>query len=173
MLFASQAFGQTTDDGTIDATANVLTGIEVTPGDDLQFGTLFQDETITLNVDANGDLDASSNAGQGDSDISLVTFTISGSDGLNISLSFSGSAIETGLSGPGDAIPLNFNGTDSGWINLGTSSENFDPESGALDFELGSDPVDVRIGAEITADANQEEGSYSGEITLTADYTDF
>ena len=176
VLFASQAFGQDTDSDQINAEAEVLTAIDVTEVTDLQFGILFQGQTASLVIDGdNGSFDGS-NAGQGDSEAALGEFTISGSEGQNVTIEFGGAAVDNeALDGQSTDATLTFSidGDSYGRIQDADSDNgNFNP-SNEYSFNLGSSETRVWLGGEVTAASDQSEETYRGEVQLTASYTDF
>jgi len=176
VLFASQAFGQDTDSDQINAEAEVLTAIDVTEVTDLQFGILFQGQTASLVIDGDDGSFDGSNAGQGDSEAALGEFTISGSEGQNVTIEFGGAAVDNeALDGQSTDATLTFSidGDSYGRIQDADSDNgNFNP-SNEYSFNLGSSETRVWLGGEVTAASDQSEETYRGEVQLTASYTDF
>ncbi len=137
----------------VQASANVLTPLTVTAGEDLRFGDVFPG----LNLEVLP-TDASRRGG----------FSVAGAAGQQVSLAF---ALPSTLSGPGGAtLPIVFSATSARWEN-GASSESFDPDGGTNANLSGAGSVGVFIGGEVQPAVSQVEGAYSGTITLTVAYT--
>ena len=176
VLFASQAFGQTQDEDNLTASAEVLTAIDVTQVSDLAFGTLFQGQTATLEIDGTDGSLNSTNAGQGASTANLGQFTISGSEGLEVQIVFEGDAVNNGFlvgNSTSSELPFSIDGDDYGRIQDADGADsNFNPSSSQT-LDLGAGDVTILLGGEVTADATQDEDVYEGTVTLNANYTGF
>lgn len=165
--FTANVFAQTTDNADISATADVIAPISVTSGENLAFGTIFSGFTATLAIDDSDGSLIETNASEG----SLGSFTISGSEGQSVDISFGANRT---LTGSGDnTLTLDISGTEFGrYQDVDGADANFDPDSGTT-FTLGSDLATILLGGEIIVPSDQAEEEYSGTITMTASYTDF
>ena len=149
LLFtATDLFAQ--EDGTIAANATVLESISVDNVNDLEFGDVEIGNTSEV-------LPTEANAGQ---------FNISGTDGRDVSFSFT--TLPTELTDGTNSITITFGTSSAQWDN-GDSSAAFDPNSDSPSASLFGGDVDVFIGGEVDA-TGAEAGDYTGSITLTAEY---
>lgn len=149
LLFsANTLFAQV--DGTINANATVLESITVDNINDLEFGDVEIGNSSEV-------LPTAANAGQ---------FNISGTDGRDVSFSFT--TLPTELTDGSNTITITFGASSAQWDN-GDSSAAFDPNSDAPSTSLFGGDVDVFIGGEVDA-TGAEAGDYTGSITLTAEY---
>lgn len=137
----------------ITATANVLAQVDVTSGNDLDFGDVTPGTPSSVAV----------------SDGTAGTFTVSGNGG-SLNLSF---ATPTDLTGPGGNLPISFGAGDAAWGDNGSPDNTFDPGSGD-DLDISGDTSDgeitVFIGGTVSPGAGLQAGNYTGTITLTATY---
>lgn len=137
----------------ITASANVVTALTVTAGDDLEFGSVVQDETYTI---------AYNTAEAG-------SFSITGGT-ASTEIAFSLDLPEV-LEGPGDDIDITYT---AGWhtANDATASTAFttSPTTEQVEELNGSGALYVFVGGSITPASDQAAGAYEATITLTAAY---
>lgn len=137
----------------IAANANVEANIDLSSGDDLNFGNITAGSPSTVSP----------------SDATAGTFSVSGNVG-NVDLGFS---LPEVLNGSEDNLPISFGGTSASWgDNAYNSSNDFDPNEGTSVnlLEQTDRDITVYIGGTVDPATNQAAGSYSGTVTLTATY---
>lgn len=160
-VFAGTAYGQgTSDDATASASVNVVSTISVTSAQNPSFGTVAQGAgQVTLDP-----TDGTTDNGGGNPQAG--TFTIEGTGGQGVQLSFP-SSVE--LTGSGDPITFNTNvtGTSSSGSQGGSTNKN-DGDSVTLN---GSGKYFLYVGGNINVGSSQATGTYDGDFTLTAEYT--
>ncbi len=155
---ASPAFAQTTDTATAEARGVVLLPLTLTQVDDLNFGTVLASPlagTVTINED-----DGSRSVSGGVTAIALdvggrATFNGLGTEGQQVDLTLTPPAT---LTGPGPAIVVLQMDLDSGG---GYTQTRTIPVGGA--FVVG-------VGGQFAIAANQANGLYSANFTVTAEY---
>ena len=139
----------------ITASAEVISVVNVTPGNNLNFGTVTPGTPSSVAV-------TDGNAG---------TFDISGNGG-NLQLEFT--ALPTDLTGPGGNLPISFADGDASWSDNGTPSNPFNPNDSpgtSLDISADSDgTITVFIGGTVSPPLGLQAGTYNETITLTATY---
>jgi hypothetical protein len=137
----------------ITATANVLAQVDVTAGNDLDFGDVTPGTPTSVAV----------------GDATAGTFTVTGNGG-SLNLSFT---TPSNLTGPGGNLPISFAAGDAAWGDGSTADNTFDPGAGT-DLDISGDTSDgeitVFIGGTVSPGAGLQSGSYTGTITLTAAY---
>lgn len=138
-------------DVTGNASATIQAAIALTEDTAMDFATIVADsagDTVTLATD-------NSISSTGTSTFSGTTaagaFSATGSPSAAVTISFS-----TGdtLTGPGTAMPLG----------------NFTNDAGGSPAFDGSGDLSFNVGADLTVNATQTAGAYSGTYTLTVDY---
>ncbi|GAA5521477.1 DUF4402 domain-containing protein [Aliifodinibius salicampi] len=137
----------------IAANATVDANVDLSSGDDLNFGNIAAGSPSTVNP----------------GDGTAGTFSVSGNVG-NVDLSFS---LPSELTGSEDNLPISFGGTSASWgDNAYDSNNDFDPNDGASVnlLEQTDRDITVFIGGTVDPATNQAAGSYNGTITLTATY---
>ena len=142
----------------ITASATVDAQLTINPEQNLTFGTLTPNSSTSVAV-----TDGAS-AGQ---------FSLSGNGG-QIVLGFT-FANGGNLVGPGDDIPITFDGSSAAYgPDASSPNTTFDPTAGTTTSSaLSADPdnqIWVFIGGSITTAPNQTAGNYEETITLTASY---
>lgn len=143
------------DNADITATANVLAVVDVTAGNNLDFGDVTPGTPSSVAV----------------GDATAGTFTVSGNGG-NVELDFT---LPGDLTGPGGNLPISFSSTDAAWGDGGSPDNTFDPTSTPGDnLDITGDTSDgeitVFIGGTVSPPAGLQAGTYDGTITLTATY---
>ena len=142
---------------TIQATANVLTPLSVTAGDNLAFGDVFPGVNASVAITDVGTAGSWSVAG-----VTLAEVTLS-------------LALPASLASGGNTMPIVFGATDAGYStsNDATTASTFDPAAGATANLSGAATgvLYVWIGGTVQPATNQTAGAYSAGITLTVDYT--
>lgn len=142
---------QETADITAQATVNA--NVDLSSGDDLNFGDIAAGNTSTVNP----------------GDAAAGTFNVSGNVG-NVDLSFS---LPNELTGSEDNLPISFGDGSASWGDNDYDQNNdFNPDDGASVnlLEQTDRDITVFIGGSVNPVTNQAAGSYSGTITLTATY---
>lgn len=173
-LMASVAYGQTQGSDNITATTTVVSQITVTGVQGLNFGNIT----------------ATSSSAVGPSNGSAGHFQVQGVASLGVSLSLTlpnaspgttgyAYALDSGDTGATDVnryLELSFVATDGEWVQgqngaAGTGTA-FNPTTGATPTLGGDGYLEVYVGGTATASAGQPDGAYTGDITLTVDYTE-
>jgi len=139
--------------GTIQATAVVLSPLTVTGGPDLVFNNVIPGVNQTV-------LPADGTAGR---------FDITGSGVLEVQLDFT---LPGSLTGPA-SLPITFAGQYAGYSpNSATPpATTFNPTSGGYLTNLVAGGLSVYLGGQVQPAATQAAGNYSGTVTLTVAYT--
>jgi hypothetical protein len=146
-----------TQDMSIPVSINVVSPIGIMVNSNINFGK-FAPGTMasTIEVASDGTRSVSS----GDADLasgltaSALSFTVTGAASYAVSLSYDPSVGNTiNLSGPGASIPLSLISP---------------PSSCTLD---GSGQCNISVGSSIAVPNSQVDGSYSGNVTIFAQYT--
>jgi len=157
VLFASQAFGQSSDDTNLNASAEIIaTGLDIEELRSLDFGILTADEseTIAFNSDDAGALDIT---GESETDIYInapsdITLTgPSGSDDLTIT-------------------DLTF-GTNTSDIASGATSYTLNEAVSTSDDDPGK--LFFYIGGELEIPSGQDSGDYTGTANIEVSYNSF
>ncbi|MFP4692068.1 MAG: DUF4402 domain-containing protein [Bacteroidales bacterium] len=151
---SSSAVGQTTDNDNLTATAVILSDIAVTQENDLEFGQLFPDETSDI-------ARTSDDAGR---------FLVDAADGANVTLTLSGLG-DLELNGETTTtLPTTFR---AGWAKdnaYSTDPVDWSDTNDVLTIEGTPASFYVFLGGEVTPETGQTPGTYTKEITLTAEY---
>jgi hypothetical protein len=155
---ATPAFAQTTDTATAEARGVVLLPLTLTQVQDLNFGTVLASPlagSVTINED-----DGSRSVAGGVSGVALdlgdrALFAGLGTEGQQVDLTLTPPA---SLAGPGPAIAVVQMDLDSGG---GYTQTRTIPVGGA--FQVG-------VGGTFAIAANQANGLYSANFTVTAEY---
>lgn len=137
----------------IAANATVDANVDLSSGDDLNFGNITAGTPSTVSP----------------GDAAAGTFSVSGNVG-NVDLSFT---LPSELNGSVDNLPISFGGSSASWgDNAYDSNNDFDPNDGTSVNLLQQTDRDITvfIGGTVDPSANQAAGSYSGTVTLTATY---
>lgn len=139
----------------ITATANVLERIAVASQNDLDFGDVIPGFSSTVAPD----------------DPSAGRFLVTGATGLEFSIDFVLPAVLV-RDGGGATLPLSFGAGSAG---LGTTpmevTSTFNPTGAFTSTLNGSGERYIFLGGSVTADAAQQDGTYSGTVTLNVAYT--
>lgn len=146
---AAPAFAQS---GTVNATANVVTPLTVTPLSALAFGNVYPGVSKTV---------APADAGAG-------KLSVSGYAGAQVALSFT---VPSTLTSGTNSLPI---ASWTGVHNTANSSSGtaFTPSATATNANLnGSGDLWVFLGAQVTPTAGQAAGTYSSTVTMTVAYT--
>lgn len=137
----------------ITATANVLTPITVTAGNDLDFGDVFPGLNKSIApADATGP----------------GSWGVTGNTSSQVILSFG--VLPTNLVSGGNNLPISF-GAASAAHDDGTTFTTFDPGAGATTTLSDTGTLDVYVGGTVAPPVGQPAGTYTGTITLTVNYT--
>lgn len=137
----------------IEARAQVLTPLTVTPYQDLDFQNVIPGLNKTV---APGD-------------VTSGRFDLVGSGTLEVQLDFG--TLPTSLVSGGDNLPISFGPSSAGWgHSLIPGPITFDPAV-SHDTDLESGALTVWIGGTVSPAANQPAGLYTGNIMLTVSYT--
>ncbi len=145
----------------VEVAATIIAELSTTKLTDLNFGGVVAGTNATMNP-INGN---TANVGQNDIDAGFGKISIDGLSGRNITVGFDGIDL-TGGDG-GENIPY----TPS--IALGSDDENVGGlavTSGAP-ISLPADESFLYVGGSISPDINQRAGVYTGEMTISIDYS--
>lgn len=159
--FSTTAYAQS---ASITGNAKVLSPITVNGPTNLNFGDVQQGTNKTVNVDGTGN----------DSDTIIGEFTVSGSDGANVTLNFT--TLSDLTDGSGNTLVIDYASSEYAlWStdgDNGTGGDNtkFDPTSATPTATLDSDGISVFIGGQAQPTSGQTAGTYDGTITLEASY---
>ncbi len=155
--FATSAMAQTNQDTeTINANANVLVAMSVNGDRDLEFGDVSPgvNKTIDWNDETNGGI-----------------FSINAGAGASIEFSFTTPSELAHTDGTSSGLTIS--GWDGNWADANdteeaTNSVNF---TGANNVTVPSTgDIFIFLGATVEPDNDQVAGSYTAEVTLTAEY---
>ncbi|BEG99373.1 DUF4402 domain-containing protein [Bacteroides sedimenti] len=181
MGFSMSVMGQgaQSDNKNITAKAQVIKQLSVTAGSDLSFGMVTQN--VSKTIGNNGSILAGT-AGTGSVNVgaeSVGTFTISKGANTAVTLDFT---LPTELKTTTNAtLPINFadfSGNKLAKLTGGTADYPFTPGTGAGALSIGTgtgnyytiESFTVNIGGTVVPITTQEQGEYTGTITLTATY---
>ncbi|MCB1782814.1 MAG: DUF4402 domain-containing protein [Alphaproteobacteria bacterium] len=134
-----------------NASAVIQNPIVITEDTAMDFATIIADQAgDTVTLTAAGSISASGSSTFSGSP-AAGAFSVTGTPSAAVTLSFS-----TGdtLTGPGTAMPLG----------------NFTNDAGGSPAFDGSGNLAFNVGADLTVNATQTAGSYSGTYTVTVDY---
>lgn len=151
----SNAFAESTAEGTGTAKAKIVAPVEVTKTQNLNFGTIAKStsaNTVTL-TNAGARSAAVANTLINDSTETKGIMTITGPESTSVTIQ---EIADTTVTGPTGSTPMavtDFNTNPSGTVVLGST---------------GAQAVDV--GAKLAVGANQTEGEYSGSYTVQVTY---
>lgn len=151
LMFGTVAQAQT-NNASITATATVLTPINVSGFQALNFGNVFPGVNKAI---AASDL---ANAGR---------FDITGQNGATVNMSFT---LPATLSSAGNTMPI---GTFTGihaLVSTQAGGVSFTPSAGATTVLSGGGLLFVWIGGQVQPATNQAAGVYTGTILLTVVY---
>lgn len=157
VLMVAAAAQAQPNSATIQATANVLTPLAVTAGDNLTFGDVFPGVNASVAITDAG---------------AAGTWSVTGVTSAEVTLSFT---LPANLVSGGNTMPIVFGASDAGHntTNAAGGATTFDPAGGAT-TDLSTDATGVLyvwIGGTVQPATNQALGAYSGDVTLTVDYT--
>ena len=137
----------------IEARAQVLTPLTVTPYQDLDFQNVIPGLSKTVLP----------------GDVTGGRFDLTGSGSLEVQLDFG--TLPTSLASGGDNLPISFGASAAGYsTSLTPGIMTFDPAV-TMDANLESGAMSVWIGGTVSPAANQPAGLYTGNIMLTVSYT--
>lgn len=153
---APAALAQGTSSDDVTAQANVLTAVNVTAQQDLDFGNVIPGTNKAIGI-------TSASAGR---------WLVTGSASAEVALSFP--ALPATLTDGGNNLAIVYSGTDAGFntVNDPNTASTFDP-SGGTTTNLGVSPAElfVWIGGQVVPGGSQPAGLYTGLITMQATYT--
>ncbi len=158
LLLSPAALAAQSNNATINATANVLTPLDVTAGAALDFGNVFP------GVNATVDPVTDANAGRWD-----VAGASRAGTGYEVTLDYTLPA--TLSDGGSNTMPIVFSSSSSSYGTTQGSSTTVDPNSQQTVNLPTSGNMSVWMGGEVQPPTNQASGSYSAGITLTVNYT--
>jgi len=156
LAYAPAAMAQGTASSSILARANVMTPIQVTPQQNLEFGNVIPGINKSIPV-------ANASAGR---------WLVQGTVGAQVNLDFT--ALPATLSDGSNTMPIVYAANDAGHntTNNAGAAVLFDPAGTALaNTHATSGELFVWIGGTVQPAAAQPAGLYQGTITLTANYT--
>jgi hypothetical protein len=155
---ASTASAQTAQ-GDIQALANVLTALSVTPGDDLDFGLVVQGVAKTVDPSAPA---SGTQSGK---------FTIGGQVSQAVSVAFT--LLPANLTSGANNLPITYTGIHH-TSNTPAGGTAFVPSAGVASTLLsGSGNLYIFLGGTVTPAAGQASGSYSGTVTVQVAYVGY
>lgn len=180
LLSAGTAFGQS-DNGSIQANASVLTQIQVTAGNSLEFGNVSPGVAKTIALTGAFDMQVLGGTATGGE--RLGTFTIGKGANSFFTLSWT-LPTELTTTGTGNInMPISFADIDSrklGLLSGGASTVPFSvgvlntntgiTNTAARDEIAAAINLTVTLGGTVNPAVDQVSGSYTGDITLTATY---
>jgi len=151
------ANAQSSKNATIKASAVIQSSVTISGPNDLNFGAVPSGTPTPVSYN-------DANAGR---------FDVSGNETVTLGLSLPSNLTNSNST----TMPINFSTSDAAWSDDGTNYNEFDPTNGNTinldlwDNNVSSDgAISVYIGGEVNPAANQEAGTYNGDITLTAEY---
>ena len=157
--FAGSAFAQEFDKSAdATATAQILQQLDIEKNEDIDFGTILDGTTATLDPRNGGSIvnfDEVFNVGK---------FTISGPNGQNIIINFDETVTLEGL---GDDLTLN---TDVIFNDEDDDAEAADLNTGGSATLSGSGSGFVWVGGNITVPGGQTAGEYAGTFNISVEY---
>jgi spore coat protein U-like protein len=155
-LIAGTTFAQnsTSDTGTATVNAEIVSPISISDGSDLDFGRIIGNAaggTVTVATDGqrttdNSDLLAPSTT------VQAASFTVNAAKDYNYKVEFSSLSLSD-IASVGADMPVTFTSSLGTEHILGT----------------GADQT-LTVGGALTVNANQAEGKYTGEVTVTVAY---
>lgn len=139
----------------VKVTANIISRLEVTTMQDLNFGDVIQGNTKLIQPT--------------DNDAGMVKVVGQANDEVNISFQ-----LPTELINGSDALPITFNATSAGYGYKRNSNgvTKFNPNNGLVDIPLDNKKGEmyIYIGGEISPSPTQTATEYQNTITVTVDY---
>ncbi|MCW9706296.1 hypothetical protein [Fodinibius salsisoli] len=163
-------WAQQNDTGTITASADVVQQLAVEGVNDLLF------QLVSPGVDKTIDLEGNVSAGTATGGEQAGQFTVSASEGASVTLEFTAlPAVLTETSAGTETMPITY---ESGWdvTGDGTSTTTVTTSGSTTigDFPAndvgGTNLIYVLLGGTVQPIANQVQGTYEADITLTATY---
>lgn len=162
MGLSTAAFAQSS--ANISGNAQVQAPLTVTGATNLDFGNVQQGVNKTVNADGSGNA----------ADAIVGEFTVSGTNGANVTLDFT--ALPDLTDGGGNTLTIDYAST--AYALWSTDNDNtttgdnttFDPVAATPTAGLDADGISVFIGGQAQPTAGQATGGYSGTITLQATY---
>lgn len=152
--FTSISFAQVTATSTAKTFATILTPISITKVDNLRFGTIITSNnagTVVIHADGTARSMGSFTGLNETTDVpGPASFTVLGSEGETFSVVKS---VSVALAGPNSSTMVIDNLTDNGMRTIGL---------------LGTS--NLVVGGTLNIDANQQGGTYEGEISVTVAY---
>ena len=156
LAWAPASLAQGTASGDIQALANVLTPVQVTPQRDLDFGNVIPGTPKAVGI-------TSATSG---------LWLVQGTAGSEVDIDFT--ALPANLTSGVNNMPIVYSATDAGHnpINDATTAITFNPATGTTtDIGTPAGTLFVWIGGTVQPAGAQVSGLYTGTITLTATYT--
>jgi hypothetical protein len=167
---------------TISASANVVDELKVTAVDDLEFGVVMQGVNKMVNLTGGVSDNDASGTGTTSSNAQTGLFEVYAGAGSSVTLSFTFPALLNSVVGS-NSMPIAFNQDATGGVaeNLGYGPSNtsitklnLTPNSITIPINdlngSGSNGINVYVGGVVKPSASQANGSYTGDIKLTAVY---
>lgn len=155
---ASTASAQTAQ-GSIQATAQVLTALSVRSAGDLDFGLVVQGISKSVNASAPA---AGTSSGK---------FTIAGQAAQPVNVTFT--ALPANLTSGGNTLPITYTGIHN-TTNSAAGGTAFTPSTGVPSTPLsGTGNLYVFMGGTVTPGGTQASGNYSGTVTMQVAYVGY
>mgnify|MGYP003404332094 CR=1 FL=1 len=156
LAWAPASLAQGTASGDIQALANVLTPVQVTPQRDLDFGNVIPGTPKSVGIVA----------------ATSGLWLVQGTAGSEVDIDFT--ALPANLTAGTDNLPIVYSATDAGHnpANDPGTAITFNPATGTTtDIGTPTGTLFVWIGGTVQPAAAQPSGLYTGTVTLTATYT--
>ena len=166
---------------TISASANVVDELKVTAVDNLEFGVVMQGVNKMVNLTGGvSDNDASGTTGKTSATVQTGLFEVYAGAGSSVTLSFTFPAVLNSTVGS-FSMPIAFNedanGNDTENLGYGPSDASItrlNLGDNSITFPTnplnGSNGINVFVGGVVKPSVSQANGSYTGDIKLTAVY---
>lgn len=169
VLGLGTAFGQSSDDATISANAEVLSSISVVDQTNLDFTEILPGVNASIEFDTNGDVTNNGTSGTP----TVGEFLISGAANASVELTLSGD-LNT-LSDGTNTLTATFGASNYVFIdNADSGGGNQDLTSAhAVTFDGTGSDILVQLGGLLEPTNDQAQGTYTGNLTLTANQTSF
>lgn len=173
-LIATPAYAAPVSDNTGTARVTVVRPLAIAKAGDLDFGTVVLPATAS-GASTNLSIDATSGAVM-TQDCATDGFTCSIANGgaaSNITYTLTGSnVVEVNVDIPASVIITRVSGTETLTVNLSTNLSDTDADA-SYDMFLnnsGAPGTDFYVGGDVTVGDGTVEGVYEGTFTVTADY---
>ncbi|MGY5847320.1 DUF4402 domain-containing protein [Salegentibacter sp. HM20] len=150
-LISGVSFAQSSADGTATVNAEIVSPILISNAANMDFGRIIGTvDGGTVTIDNDGDRTASNdNLLAPSTTYQAASFNVTAAEDYSYSITIDDIVLE----GAGDDMQISF-----------TSSLGFENVAGTGAAEV------LNVGGALTVNANQAEGTYSGEVTVTVSY---